>query len=154
MANMSKVAIKKFSELTTTELFNIYKLRVAVFVVEQKCYYQEVDDDDLISYHLMFTDADGNLAAYARIIPEDNRTVARIGRVVVNPNNRGGGLGRKLVQEALDQIPKLMPDATKIVLAGQEYLNSFYKSFGLKNVSDVYLEDGIPHIDMEMPIKD
>lgn len=45
---MSKVAIKKFSELTTTELFNIYKLRVAVFIVEQKCYYQEVDDDDLI----------------------------------------------------------------------------------------------------------
>lgn len=151
---MDKIEVKTFSELTTRELFQIYKLRVAVFVVEQKCYYQEVDDDDLIAYHLMFTDAQHNLTAYARIIPEDNATIARIGRVVVDPDNRGDGRGRQLVQEALNQIPKLMPNTVKIVLAGQEYLNGFYKSFGFKNVSEVYLEDGIPHIDMEMPIKE
>lgn len=151
---MDKIEVKQFSELTTRELFQIYKLRVAVFVVEQKCYYQEVDDDDLTAYHLMFTNSKGNLTAYARIIPEENATVARIGRVVVDPDSRGGSRGRKLVQEALDQIPQLMPHTTKIVLAGQEYLNGFYKSFGFKNVSDVYLEDGIPHIDMEMPIKE
>lgn len=152
---MTKFEVKQFSELTTKELFEIYKLRVAVFfVVEQKCYYQEVDDDDLTAYHLMFTDSTHHLTAYARIIPEDNSTVARIGRVVVNPDDRHGGKGRQLVQTALDQIPQLMPDTTKIVLAGQEYLNSFYQSFGFKNVSDVYLEDGIPHIDMEMAVKD
>lgn len=149
MANMDNVYVKQFSQLTTNELFDIYKLRVAVFVVEQKCYYQEVDDDDKISYHLMFKDARGQLTAYARIIPEENRTVARIGRVVVDPQSRGGGHGRRLVDQALAQIPQLMPKASKIVLAGQQYLNQFYQSFGFKNVSDVYLEDGIPHIDME-----
>ncbi|APR07715.1 putative acyltransferase [Lentilactobacillus parabuchneri] len=146
---MDDVYVKQFSQLTTNELFDIYKLRVAVFVVEQKCYYQEVDDDDKISYHLMFKDARGQLTAYARIIPEENRTVARIGRVVVDPQSRGGGHGRRLVDQALAQIPQLMPKASKIVLAGQQYLNQFYQSFGFKNVSDVYLEDGIPHIDME-----
>lgn len=146
---MDDVYVKQFSQLTTNELFDIYKLRVAVFVVEQKCYYQEVDDDDKISYHLMFKDARGQLTAYARIIPEQNRTVARIGRVVVDPQSRGGGHGRRLVDQALAQIPQLMPKASKIVLAGQQYLNQFYQSFGFKNVSDVYLEDGIPHIDME-----
>lgn len=151
---MDRNEVKTFPELTTQELFQIYKLRVAVFVVEQKCYYQEVDDDDLIAYHLMFKDSQNELTAYARIIPEKNATIARIGRVVVNPNHRGGGLGRELVQVALDRIPSLMPHTAKIVLAGQEYLNEFYKSFGFKNVSDVYLEDGIPHIDMEMPLTD
>ena len=146
---MDDVYVKQFSQLTTNELFDIYKLRVAVFVVEQKCYYQEVDDDDKISYHLMFKDARGQLTAYARIIPEENRTDARIGRVVVHPQSRGGGHGRRLVDQALTQIPQLMPKASKIVLAGQQYLNQFYQSFGFKNVSDVYLEDGIPHIDME-----
>ena len=102
----------------------------------------------------MFKDSQNELTAYARIIPEKNATIARIGRVVVNPNHRGGGLGRELVQAALDRIPSLMPHTAKIVLAGQEYLNEFYKSFGFKNVSDVYLEDGIPHIDMEMPLTD
>lgn len=146
---MDNVYVKQFSQLTTNELFDIYKLRVAVFVVEQKCYYQEVDDDDKISCHLMFKDVRGQLTAYARIIPEQNRTVARIGRVVVDPQSRGGGRGRRLVDQALTQIPQLMPKASKIVLAGQQYLNQFYQSFGFKNVSDVYLEDGIPHIDME-----
>ncbi|EHO48933.1 GNAT family N-acetyltransferase [Lentilactobacillus kisonensis] len=147
---MTQVDVKKFSELTTQELFQIYKLRVAVFVVEQKCYYQEVDDDDLISYHIMFKDKDGQLMAYSRIIPEDNNRVARIGRVVVNPNNRGDGLGRKLIQTTLAESRELFPKASKIVLAGQEYLQNFYHSFGFKDVSDVYLEDGIPHIDMEL----
>lgn len=151
---MTKFEVKQFSELTTMELFEIYKLRVAVFVVEQKCYYQEVDDDDLIAYHLMITNNAHHLIAYARIIPESNSTVARIGRVVVNSDDRHGGQGRQLVQMALDEIPQLMPHTVKIVLAGQEYLNNFYQSFGFKNVSDVYLEDGIPHIDMEMAIKD
>ncbi|MSE21978.1 GNAT family N-acetyltransferase, partial [Lactobacillus parabuchneri] len=132
---MDDVYVKQFSQLTTNELFDIYKLRVAVFVVEQKCYYQEVDDDDKISYHLMFKDARGQLTAYARIIPEENRTVARIGRVVVDPQSRGGGHGRRLVDQALAQIPQLMPKASKIVLAGQQYLNQFYQSFGFKNVS-------------------
>lgn len=65
-----KMTVKPFSSLTTQELFKIYQLRVAVFVVEQQCPYQEVDGDDLRSFHLMLQDDDGSLMAYARIIPE------------------------------------------------------------------------------------
>ncbi|GEP73626.1 acetyltransferase [Lentilactobacillus rapi] len=150
---MTQIEVKQFAALSTKELFEIYKLRVAVFVVEQKCYYQEVDDDDLISYHVMFKNAEGDLMAYARIIPEENQSVARIGRVVVNPKYRGGGLGRELVQATLDKSKELFPEAAKIVLAGQEYLKYFYHSFGFRDVSDVYLEDNIPHIDMELALK-
>jgi ElaA protein len=149
---MTQVDVKKFSELSTQELFMIYKLRVAVFVVEQKCYYQEVDDDDLISVHVMFKGEDGHLMAYARIIPEPNNHAVRIGRVVVNPADRGNGLGRKLVQTTMEKAQQRFPKAGKIVLAGQEYLKDFYHSFGFVDVSAVYLEDNIPHIDMELTL--
>ncbi|MCH4163979.1 MAG: GNAT family N-acetyltransferase [Lentilactobacillus diolivorans] len=147
-----KMTVKPFSSLTTQELFKIYQLRVAVFVVEQQCPYQEVDGDDLRSFHLMLQDDDGSLMAYARIIPEKNQTVARIGRVIVAPDFRKAGLGRYLIQVAINQAIKLIPYTNKIVLAGQAYLKDFYHSFGFHDVSDVYLEDDIPHIDMEMVI--
>ncbi|MFT8909356.1 MAG: GNAT family N-acetyltransferase [Lentilactobacillus diolivorans] len=147
-----KMTVKPFSSLTTQELFKIYQLRVAVFVVEQQCPYQEVDDDDLRSFHLMLQDDDGSLMAYARIIPEKNQTVARIGRVIVAPDFRKAGLGRYLIQAAINQAIQLIPYTNKIVLAGQAYLKDFYHSFGFHDVSDVYLEDDIPHIDMEMVI--
>jgi ElaA protein len=149
---VTKIETKTFSELTNRELFDIYKLRVAVFVVEQKCPYQEVDDDDLISYHLTFRDDTGDLMAYLRIIPDEKETIARIGRVIVAKDYRGKGLAKQLVQKALEESVRLIPNANKIVLAGQAYLKDFYHSFGFHDVSDVYLEDDIPHIDMEKSV--
>lgn len=146
------IEIKRFADLTPQTLFAIYKLRVAVFVVEQACPYQEVDGADLTAFHLMIREPSGGLAAYARLIPEANGTVARIGRVIVAQPFRGRGLAKKLMNLAIDQSPRLIPNANKIVLAGQAYLKDFYHSFGFKDTSDGYLEDGIPHIDMAMPI--
>lgn len=90
--------VKTFDNLTTHELFQIYKLRVSVFVVEQDCPYQEVDDEDLICLHGMNW-VDGQLAAYYRLIPEDDKV--HLGRVIVNPDFRKKGLGNQLVEYAI-----------------------------------------------------
>ncbi|ETY74042.1 GNAT family N-acetyltransferase [Lactiplantibacillus fabifermentans] len=140
-----------FDELTPRQIQAMYKLRVAIFVVEQNCPYQEVDDTDLTALHLFGTDAEGQLVAYARLMQEHGNQ-ARFGRVIVSEAARGHGSGQRLVQTAIDQIQKLWPDTTQINIQGQFYLDKFYRSFGLVPVSDVYLEDGIPHQDMVLKL--
>ncbi|QLB19531.1 GNAT family N-acetyltransferase [Mannheimia granulomatis] len=135
---------KGFDELTTLELFDIYKLRTAVFVVEQNCPYQEVDDKDLQAVHFFAKNAN-NLTAYCRLIPSDDGV--HLGRVLVAKEARGSGLARELVQKAMDYSREHFP-AQPIHAQAQSYLQGFYDSFGFKAVSDMYLEDGIPHLDM------
>lgn len=91
--------VKSFEELTVSELFEIYKLRVSVFVVEQESPYQDVDEKDKICLHGLYMNEQGELAAYFRLIPEADGV--HLGRVVVNPRHRKGGLGRELVATAL-----------------------------------------------------
>lgn len=141
-----KFITKKFSELATNELWLIYYLRVQVFVVEQECYYQEVDEDDKSATHLLGFDDDNNLIAYSRLIPEDNDI--RIGRIVVSPNYRGHDHGKQLVAESIKTCQSEFPKLKQINIQTQAYLQKFYESFGFKPVSDVYLETGIPHLDM------
>lgn len=136
-----------FDELTVQQLQQIYKLRVAVFVVEQTCPYQEVDDTDLIAWHLRGQDSTGRLLVYARLMREANHQ-ARIGRVITNPEVRGQGYGQQLIRQAIDQIKMLWPTTTQINIQAQHYLDCFYRGFGFQPVSEVYLEDGIPHQDM------
>ncbi|QLD32387.1 GNAT family N-acetyltransferase [Mannheimia varigena] len=135
---------KGFDELTTLELFDIYKLRTAVFVVEQNCPYQEVDDKDLQAVHFFAKNAK-NLTAYCRLIPAEEGV--HIGRVLVVKENRGSGLARELVQKAMDYCCEHFLTQS-IHAQAQSYLQEFYESFGFKAVSGVYLEDGIPHLDM------
>ncbi|MDY2947240.1 MAG: GNAT family N-acetyltransferase [Mannheimia varigena] len=135
---------KTFEQLTTAELFEIYQARTAVFVVEQNCPYQEVDDKDLEAVHLFAKNAK-NLTAYCRLIPSDDDV--HIGRVLVAKEARGSGLARELVQKAMDYCREHFP-AQPIHAQAQSYLQGFYESFGFKAVSGVYLEDGIPHLDM------
>ncbi len=98
--------IKPFEELTAKELHLIYKERVAVFVVEQNCPYQEVDDTDLVSIHF-WKQADARLLAYARLIPElDN---IRIGRVLVPQGERTHGYGQELIQVVLEYAKTHFP---------------------------------------------
>lgn len=135
---------KTFNELSTLELFEIYKLRTAVFVVEQNCPYQEVDNKDLQAVHLFAKNAK-NLTAYCRLIPSDDGV--HIGRVLVVKEARGSGLARELIQKALDYCREHFPTQS-IHAQAQSYLQGFYESFGFKAISNVYLEDGIPHWDM------
>lgn len=137
-------SVKKFSELSIYELQEIYALRVKVFVVEQNCAYQEVDDLDLHSIHL-FKKENNKIITYARLIPEE--AVIHLGRVVVHPDYRKSGKAHELLKTIINYYEELYGNLP-LKAQAQAYLEKFYSSFGFHPVSEVYLEDGIPHIDM------
>ncbi|RVU54529.1 GNAT family N-acetyltransferase [Anaerosphaera multitolerans] len=136
--------IKKFKELTIEELFKIYRERTKVFVVEQNCPYNEVDDEDLISIHIMGLE-NGELKAYCRIIPKGE--TVHIGRVLVEKESRGKGMGRILLNKAMDYIDSQM-NSLEAHIQAQEYLIEFYKSLDFIEIGTAYLDEGILHIDM------
>jgi ElaA protein len=139
--------LKKFDELTATELYAIMQLRNEVFVVEQNCVYQDADDKDLKSFHFMGWH-NTTLVAYTRIIPQGiSYTEASIGRVVTSPKYRGTGAGRKLMQLSIDTTYTLF-NCNSIKIGAQLYLKKFYQSLGFTQCSNEYLEDNIPHIEM------
>ena len=142
--------IRIFDNLTTRQLFDILQLRVNVFVVEQQCAYPELNEYDRHSEtrHLSGRDASGQLVAYARLLPPGSRyPEVNLGRVVVKKEARRKGVGHQLILEALEQIQCIWPGIA-IRLSAQDYLQKFYEQYGFARVSDVYVEDGIPHIEM------
>lgn len=142
-----KWKLKKFEELNTKELYEILKLRSEVFVVEQNCVYQDVDSKDERSYHL-FLEENNMIVAYLRIIPRGiSYEEVSIGRVIVKKTHRGSKLAREMMLNAIDFIQSTMNEGY-IRISAQAYLVDFYKSVGFKEVSEIYLEDDIPHIEM------
>lgn len=139
--------IKKFNELSTEEIYEILKVRNQVFIVEQNCPYEDCDDKDKNAYHLFLSD-EGKIVAYIRILHKGvSYDEISIGRVLVNREYRGKNFGRELMVKGIEFTKnELKEDSIRI--SGQEYLREFYKSLGFKEVSDVYLEDDIPHIEM------
>lgn len=135
--------IRKIDELSTREWYDITRLRVDTFVVEQQCAYREIDDQDLAALHV--TKFDDGLEAYARIIEGD---ALYIGRVIVNQKFRGKGLSRELMTVCLNYIDEHYAGKT-VKLQGQAHLADFYRSFGFTETSVIYFEDMIPHVDME-----
>ncbi|BCV55558.1 MAG: GNAT family N-acetyltransferase [Shewanella algae] len=139
-----------FAELTLDTLYELMKLRVDIFVVEQNCPYPELDEKDRAAgaMHLLGRSSSGELLAYARLLPAGvSYSQVSIGRVAVAAKARGGGRARQLMLEAIGGCHKLWP-AEDIKIGAQEYLRAFYQSLGFEVVSEVYLEDGIPHLDM------
>ncbi|MGA8137514.1 MAG: GNAT family N-acetyltransferase [Pseudomonas gingeri] len=140
---------KHHGDLSKEQLYSILQLRTEVFVVEQKCPYQEVDGRDLEgdTCHLMAW-RDDRLVAYLRLLdPESQGGDVVIGRVVIAPEARGQGLGHELMAQALKQAGKLWPQVP-IYLSAQAHLQAYYGSYGFEVVGEVYLEDDIPHIGM------
>ena len=139
-----------FNQLTLDQLYDILKLRVDVFVVEQNCPYPELDDKDRHpeAQHLMGLDNQQNIVAYCRILPPGlSYPQASIGRVLIAQHARGQGLGEPLMQQAI-QIALAQWPNMGIQIGAQERLTSFYQRLGFKAQSEMYLEDGIPHLDM------
>ncbi|MBR5504382.1 MAG: GNAT family N-acetyltransferase [Methanobrevibacter sp.] len=129
---------KSFDELTVYELYGILKLRAEIFVVEQDCPYQDLDDKDKYAYHL-FLEENNEVVALLRILPEGiSFEDMAIGRVVVKQSYRGQGISRIMMKKAIDFIVDDLKK-TRIRLSGQAYLTEFYQSLGFKKVSDVYL---------------
>lgn len=132
------------------ELYAVIKARESVFVVEQKCAYQEADGLDPHSWHLSVM-LDGELAAYARVVdPGLKYQEPSIGRVITLAKFRDLKIGRALVAEAVRFTEKCFP-AEGIRIGAQARLEKFYASFGFQTAGDIYDEDGIPHIDMVKP---
>lgn len=133
-------------DLGARDLYDALVLRADVFVVEQDCVYADPDGADLRPgvRHLLGRDESGALAAYARVLPPDERYDApRIGRVVVSPAARGG-LGRALMERALE-VCEVHHPGRAVELGGQAHLVGFYASLGFAPVGEVYDEDGIDH---------
>lgn len=140
--------VKYFEELTNTELYLILKLRQEVFIIEQNCIYPDIDELDFCSLHILAFNG-RELVAYCRIIPKGKKYPEfSIGRVVVSPEKRLSGEGRKLMNFALQHIQRKF-QTKKIIITAQYHLKNFYRSLGFKQTSDIYLEDGIEHIQME-----
>ena len=138
---------KKFDELTVHELYAILQLRNEVFAIEQNCVYPDMDDKDQASYHLMCWQ-DNKLVAYTRIIPPGViYKEASIGRVVTSPALRRKGMGKELMQRSTRWIEELY-GKIPIRIGAQTYLIKFYNDLGFQTSGDVYLEDGIDHIQM------
>lgn len=141
---------KHHHELTTTELYALLALRCAVFVVEQQCAYLDVDGDDLLgdNRHLLGMH-DNQLVAYARLLaPADAASPVKIGRVIVSDSVRGARLGNRLMTEALTSCQQHWP-GRDLFLSAQAHLQAFYGQHGFVPIGETYLEDGIPHIDMQ-----
>lgn len=139
--------LKKFEELTPYQLYAILQLRNEVFVVEQNCVFQDADDKDQQSMHFMGF-LNNKLVAYTRLVPPGVAyEEVSIGRVVTSPSVRRSGIGKELMQRSINTIYRLFGEVP-IKIGAQLYLKKFYESLGFKQVSEVYLEDGIEHIYM------
>lgn len=139
--------LKTYNELTKDQLYSIIKERINIFVVEQNCPYPELDDLDQGSFHLFFEE-NAEIRAYLRILPKGLKyKEVSIGRVIVKESYRRKGIASDLMRRAIDFIEKELHE-TEIKIQAQDHLRGFYGSFGFKPISETYLEDGIPHVDM------
>ena len=144
---------KFFSDLTLNQLYAIGRFRQEIFVVEQNCPYVDFDNKDKDCWHLMAWDNNSQLVAYARLCPEGvsyPKDIA-IGRVLVAAKARGTGLGKLLMQQAIDYASKLW-DNENIRISAQDYLLNFYSQLGFVDTGKKYLEDGIPHTEMYLDV--
>ncbi len=139
--------IKKFEEFNLKDFYKIIKIREEIFIVEQACVYQECDGKDEKAFHFICME-NGQVIAYLRIL---ERKVSfdeiSIGRVLVKKEYRSRGLAKKLMEKAIKFIENELRES-EIRISAQEYLTKFYENLGFKTVSDMYLEDEIPHVEM------
>lgn len=139
--------VKSFNELNIFELYAILQLRIEVFVVEQHCPYQECDNKDLVSLHVLGYEQD-QLVAYCRLIPTDisYSNYCSIGRVLTKKSHRKMNIGKDLMNYGINFCLNNYTNAIKI--SAQAYLEKFYTELGFITISEPYLEDNIPHIEM------
>lgn len=138
---------KTFQELSTSELYEILRVRAEVFVVEQTCVYQDLDGKDQESLHL-FYEEDGKILAYLRIfMKSEEEKLAQIGRVLTIV--RGTGLGGKLLRDGLHAAKEDLA-AREVYIEAQCYAVGYYEKAGFRITSEEFLEDGIPHVEMRV----
>ena len=143
---MFQSTIKPYNDLSKDQFFDILKLRIEIFVVEQCCYYQELDNEDKEAFHVSIYN-DGIIVAVGRIIPNLHNKEVKIGRIAVKMEHRKKGLAYKMMKDIMNFISKKYKNFS-VLLSAQTYLIEFYQSFGFKEIGNTYFEDGIEHINM------
>lgn len=144
-----ELKVKHYKELTIDELHDIYRYRVAVFVVEQNCPYQEVDGNDKVSYHMWLED-EGEMVAYLRVLPAGTTFEdVSIGRMICT--RRRQGLATQLLEAGIKLAVEKF-QAERITIEAQVYARGLYEKVGFVQTSEPFLEDGIPHIMMTLYI--
>jgi ElaA protein len=144
---MLDIRIKQFNDLNIYELYALLRMRSEVFVVEQNCVYQDLDEKDKLARHVLAY-KNGLLSAYTRIFaPGDYFKEASIGRVVVAQSVRGSGLGYQIMRSSIDYVKDNL-NVHLIRISAQTYLKDFYNNLNFHEEGEEYLEDGIPHINM------
>ena len=143
---MFQSTIKRYNDLSKDQFFDILKLRIEIFVVEQCCYYQELDNEDKEAFHVSIYN-DGIIVAVGRIIPNLHNKEVKIGRIAVKMEHRKKGLAYKMMKDIINFISKKYKNFS-VLLSAQTYLIEFYQLFGFKEIGNTYLEDGIEHINM------
>ena len=139
--------IKTFEQLTTKELYNIYKLRIDTFVVEQHCPYHEIDDIDLKSHHI-YLQQEKDILAYCRLCKQND--AYHIGRVIASPRRKG--YGTQIMKTAIKFASNIL-HAQSINIEAQNYAQQFYEKLGFVTTSEPFDEDGIQHIKMKYTVK-
>ncbi|MDZ7718991.1 MAG: GNAT family N-acetyltransferase [Balneolaceae bacterium] len=148
---MKWIHATNLEEISAMELYQILKLRQDVFIIEQQCIYEDIDDIDPYSEHIYLKDGE-TIVAYSRIVPAGKKfDRPSIGRIVVKRSHRGKGYGLEVVQRCMKILSKRNVD--KVLIEAQNYLKAFYESLGFKKISDPYPVDGILHIKMEHTFK-
>jgi len=146
-----ELIVKHFNELSTTELYEILKTRFEIFVTEQECIYQDLDDKDQDAIHVFCYNDAGRVAGCLRVFMRDAKNgVAQIGRVVTLEH--GKGIGGEILRKGVE-VAKKSFNAKKIYLEAQVYAIGYYAKEGFEVVSDEFMEDGIPHVKMELQIQ-
>ena len=144
---------KKFEAITGEEMHEILAIRQQVFIVEQKCLYQDADELDRSSWHLLGRRVDnGKITAYGRVnFPGSRYKEPSFGRILTSADARGLGIGREVVRHCLALCQKQYPESD-IRISAQVYLINFYREVGFETVGEPYDDDGVAHIDMMMKI--
>lgn len=141
------LVVKYFEELTTIELYEILKSRIEIFVVEQRAAYQDLDDKDYRSLHIFFEDNERVVGYFRAFFKENN--VVQMGRVFTLYH--GKGIGRKLLEAGIEHIKNKM-NPKEIYIDAQSYAVGFYEVVGFKICSEEFIQDGIPHISMNLKL--
>ena len=142
--------VKKMEELSADDLYKVLKLRQDVFIIEQDCIYEDIDNLDQKSEHLLLKSGN-ELIAYSRTIPAGIKfAYPSIGRIVVSPAHRGEGYGHRIVKKSIEIIRE--NGSEEVLIEAQEYLHDFYQELGFEKISEPYDLDGIQHIEMKVKL--
>ncbi|MBQ7766572.1 MAG: GNAT family N-acetyltransferase [Lachnospiraceae bacterium] len=141
------IIVKRFDELTATELYEILKARAEIFIMEQNINYQDMDDIDYKSLHCFIKDGEKVIAYLRAFYKSEDKSVVKIGRVLTLEH--GKGVGRVLLEESIQAIKEQM-QCDKIYIEAQKHAIGFYEKFGFVTTSGEFLEEGILHVAMEL----